>query len=83
MKIKNLYNNDSLKEDEFMICSYECKKCGHIFDLLIGVTMEKPKMECPKCQSKKISKLISKPSIKTNTSNSGGSCSTGFCPTCQ
>ena len=63
--------------------SYECQKCGHTFDLLIGMTMEKPKMECPKCKSKEIVKLISKPSIKINKSDSGGSCSTGTCPTCM
>lgn len=65
-----------------MIFSYECEDCGHTFELFIGVTMEKPKMECPQCQSQKIVKLISKPSIKINKSDSGGSCSTGTCPTC-
>ncbi len=63
-----------------MIFSYECQECGHTFDLFIGMTMEKPKMECPKCQSKEIVKLISKPSIKTSSPHPGGSCSTGNCP---
>ncbi|MBN1869519.1 MAG: zinc ribbon domain-containing protein [Candidatus Omnitrophica bacterium] len=61
--------------------SYECQKCGHIFDLLIGMTMEKTKMECPKCQSTDIVKLISFPNISSKkTSPSGGSCPTGTCP---
>ena len=63
--------------------SYECQKCGNTFDLLIGMTMEKPKMECPKCQNKNIVKLISAPNINVKKSDSsGGSCSTGTCPTC-
>ena len=60
--------------------SYECQKCRNIFDLLIGMTAEKTKMECPKCQSKEIVKLISTPSIITKKEAGGNSCSTGCCP---
>ena len=63
--------------------SYECQKCGNTFDLLIGMTVEKSKMECPKCQSKNIVKLISAPNINVKKSDSSPrSCSTGTCPTC-
>ncbi|MCD4780695.1 MAG: zinc ribbon domain-containing protein [Candidatus Omnitrophica bacterium] len=61
------------------IFSYECQKCGNTFDLLIGVTMEKSKMECPKCQSKNIVKLISAPNINVKKESGGGTCSTGCC----
>ena len=58
---------------------YECKKCGEKFELLMGVTAEKPKMLCPKCQSKKIIKLLSTSNISMGKSSSGGSCSSGCC----
>jgi putative FmdB family regulatory protein len=66
-----------------MILSYQCENCNNVFDILVGVNMEKPKMKCPKCNSKKIIKLISKPSINTGKSGQSGSCSAGSCPTCM
>ncbi len=59
--------------------SYECQKCKNIFDLLIGMTAEKPKMQCPKCQSKEIVRLISAPSVITKKGSLGDSCSSGCC----
>ncbi|MCK5708746.1 MAG: hypothetical protein KAI43_13945 [Candidatus Aureabacteria bacterium] len=63
-----------------MIFSYECQECQEIFDLLIGVTKEKSRLECPKCYSKDIIKLITAPAIKVKGSHGGQSCSTGCCP---
>ncbi|RKY37736.1 MAG: zinc ribbon domain-containing protein [Candidatus Omnitrophota bacterium] len=63
------------------IFTYQCQKCKHKFDLLVGITMDKAKFECPKCQSKKVTKLITS-SINVGKSSSNGSCSTGSCPTC-
>jgi putative FmdB family regulatory protein len=39
---------------------YRCDKCGKRFSLLVGVTRDKPKLECPRCRSKKARKLISR-----------------------
>ena len=64
-----------------MIFSYECQECHAKFDLLVGVTMEKTRLECPKCYSKNIVKLITAPAIKVEgTRSEGQSCSTGCCP---
>lgn len=40
---------------------YRCDKCHHEFALLIGVTAEGPKRECPECGGRKLTKLISRP----------------------
>ncbi len=68
------------------IYTYLCKKCGNKFDLLIGVNAEKTKLECPKCKSKSIDKLMGTFSVgdssSSKLSSSGPSCSTGTCPTC-
>ncbi len=38
------------------IYSYQCEKCGHLFDLLEGITAEKVARKCPDCGSKKVQK---------------------------
>lgn len=38
---------------------YRCKECGRRFSLLVGMTAEKPRLQCPKCGSRKATKLIS------------------------
>jgi putative FmdB family regulatory protein len=39
---------------------YRCKKCKRQFSLLVGVTREKAPLECPRCGSTKVTKLISR-----------------------
>jgi putative FmdB family regulatory protein len=39
---------------------YRCNRCGKKFSLLVGMTAEKAKLECPKCGGKKATKLISR-----------------------
>lgn len=40
---------------------YRCEKCQRKFALLVGVTAEKAKQECPHCGGRKLTKLISRP----------------------
>jgi putative FmdB family regulatory protein len=39
---------------------YRCDECGRRFTMLVGVTAEKAKLQCPKCGSRKATKLISR-----------------------
>jgi putative FmdB family regulatory protein len=39
---------------------YRCDECKRKFSLLVGVTARKAKQQCPKCGSRKITKLISR-----------------------
>ena len=39
---------------------YRCNQCRRKFSLLVGVTAEKAKLECPRCGSRKATKLISR-----------------------
>ena len=39
---------------------YRCSECNRKFTLLVGVTATKTKRACPKCGSRKITKLISR-----------------------
>ena len=39
---------------------YRCSECNRKFTLLVGVTATKAKRACPKCGSRKITKLISR-----------------------
>ncbi|MCF7888301.1 MAG: zinc ribbon domain-containing protein [Candidatus Omnitrophica bacterium] len=63
------------------IYNYLCKDCGEKFELLLGVTADKPKIVCKKCGSKNIKKEFSSFSMP-NSSDGGtsGSCPTGTCP---
>ena len=61
------------------IYSYKCKKCGKIFDLLVGVTSEKMEKKCPNCGSRDIEKQVTSFSINSSNSSSGN-CPTGTCP---
>ncbi len=38
---------------------YQCNQCSRRFTLLVGMTADKPKRACPRCGSRKLSKLIS------------------------
>jgi len=59
------------------IFSYRCKKCGHEFELLEGITAEKVKKKCPGCDSEEIVKKLSTFSV-----GSSGSGKEPSCPTC-
>ena len=66
------------------IYTYTCKDCGEKFDLLIGITSEKTKLKCKKCNSKNIDKILSSFSVGNSGgkfNSSGPSCPTGTCPT--
>jgi len=39
---------------------YRCDKCKRRFSLLVGVTAEKAELRCPRCGSRKATKLISR-----------------------
>ena len=39
---------------------YRCSECERRFTLLVGVTAAKAKRACPKCGSRKLTKLISR-----------------------
>lgn len=39
---------------------YRCRECERRFTLLVGVTAAKVKRACPKCGSRKLTKLISR-----------------------
>ncbi|PIW33716.1 MAG: hypothetical protein COW28_03085 [bacterium (Candidatus Ratteibacteria) CG15_BIG_FIL_POST_REV_8_21_14_020_41_12] len=64
------------------VYSYICKDCGKKFDLLIGVTAERPELKCPQCDSKNIEKTLASFGIGTSSSSSSSesSCPTGTCP---
>ncbi|MEA3560807.1 MAG: zinc ribbon domain-containing protein [Candidatus Omnitrophota bacterium] len=66
------------------IYTYVCKDCGERFDLLIGMTSEKVKLECKKCGGRNIEKTIGSFSIGGSSGDksgfSGSSCPTGTCP---
>jgi len=66
------------------IYSYICKDCDEKFDLLIGVTSEKTKLKCKKCNSRRIVRVLSPFSVgnsRGKSDSSGSSCPTGTCPT--
>jgi len=60
------------------IYEYKCQKCGYKFEELV---FEEKETKCPKCNSKRIEKLLpSSISIGKRGNNDFGSCSTGTCP---
>ena len=40
---------------------YRCNQCRHTFSLLVGMTAEKVKKECPRCGGRNLTKLVSRP----------------------
>ena len=49
---------------------YECMNCGHMFDILRGVTESDSRIICPKCGAKKPRRIFS----PFNMGASKGSC---------
>jgi len=39
---------------------YRCNECGRCFDLLVGVVAEKVELRCPRCGSRRATKLVSR-----------------------
>ena len=67
------------------VYSYVCKDCGNKFDLLVGVTSEKPQFKCEKCGSRNVERLFGTFSVGGSGDKGippAGSCPTGTCPTC-
>ncbi len=67
------------------IYSYQCKKCQHAFEHLVGVTAKGEDICCPQCGHTDLEKKISGFSVGSAPvkSSAGGSCSSGgCCPTC-
>ena len=55
------------------IYEYKCETCGYPFEKLV-YTSEKENIECPKCSSKKVKRLLSSTCIIN--SSGGSSCAT-------
>jgi len=68
------------------IYSYRCDKCHNEFEMLVGVTSEKKNLQCTKCGSAEVKKILSTFSVGSSNSESStcstGTCPTGTCPTC-
>ncbi len=62
-----------LKEFIMPIFEFECKKCKHQFEELV-LSSNESAPKCPKCQHKRVSKLISAASVRPNgiPTGSGG-----------
>lgn len=59
------------------IYEFQCDKCKKQFEVVTLSMNEKPKASCPKCKSKKASKIVSKVGKgKYSGMRSGGSTST-------
>jgi putative FmdB family regulatory protein len=50
---------------------YRCNECDRRFSLLVGMTAKKPKRQCPRCGSRKATKLISRIAPIVRESDSG------------
>ena len=68
------------------IFEYQCSQCEHEFEKLVLNTSEK--ISCPKCKSKKVSRVMSTfafssgGKFKGTATSSCGTCSSTSCSTC-
>jgi len=68
------------------IYEYSCDKCEHQFEKLVFNSSEK--IECPKCKSKKVNRMMSAfafsvgGNFKSTAGSSCGTCSSSSCSTC-
>jgi len=65
------------------IFEYQCKECDHEFETLVFGDQE---VSCPRCEGKKVKKLLSGFSFKSEgrfTSSKGSSCSTCSATSCS
>jgi putative FmdB family regulatory protein len=72
------------------IYSYRCRKCGHTFEQLVGVTAESTELKCDKCGHRDVEKTMSPFAVRMGaskavaSSSGASSCATGTCcPTCN
>jgi len=69
------------------IFEYACAQCKHEFEKLVLNSSEK--ISCPKCKSKKVSRMMSAfafsvgGKFKSTASSSCGSCSAPSCTSCS
>jgi putative FmdB family regulatory protein len=68
------------------IYEYQCGQCEHEFEKLVLNTSDK--ISCPKCKSKKVSRVMSTfafssgGKFKSTATSSCGTCSSASCSTC-
>ena len=68
---------------------YRCADCGEVFELERPVSERDSEATCPKCGSKRTSRMLSKGIILIGLESQKGSssacttCTTGTCPTCS
>jgi putative FmdB family regulatory protein len=53
------------------IYSYRCRKCGEMFDLLVGVGTDEEEPKCGKCGSNDLEKLLTTFGVKPGGSGEG------------
>ena len=66
------------------IYEFECRKCGHKFEKLVGVNYGK--VECPSCGGTRVRKLFSAFGMGggiDKTSSACSTCSSGDCASCR
>ncbi|MDD4955495.1 MAG: zinc ribbon domain-containing protein [Candidatus Omnitrophica bacterium] len=68
------------------IFTYQCNKCMEKFDVLVGMSQDKPDLKCPKCKSSDLAKQFA-PFRVSGSSDRGSSkcssCSGGNCSGCH
>ncbi len=65
------------------IYEYQCGKCGKQFEIVTMSMSEKANAVCPKCNSKKVSKMMSRFGYGKNSSSGSESASTYEGPDCS
>jgi putative FmdB family regulatory protein len=60
------------------IYEFECKNCGHKFEIIMRASASKENVTCPKCQAKNPDRLMSAFSAGSG-SNSGGFSAASSC----
>jgi putative FmdB family regulatory protein len=66
------------------IFTYRCRKCLEKFDILVGMSQDKQKLKCPKCQGVDLEKQFAVFGISGKDSSSKcSSCAGGNCFGCH
>ncbi|MFA5008080.1 MAG: FmdB family zinc ribbon protein [Candidatus Omnitrophota bacterium] len=68
------------------IFTYQCNKCLSKFDILIGMSQDKPELKCPKCASQDLEKQFAPFRVSggsVSSSSKCSSCSGGNCSGCH
>ncbi len=61
------------------IYEYKCSDCNSIFEVLTTSSKDAEKVQCNKCKSEKVSKVLSAGSFRLNSAPSIPSCSSSGC----